>query len=153
MKLTPINPSMPVRIDTSAGTRVFAGTTMITGDTGTRDVSDFAEGFDFSTSTHHRMTLRRVGDQVFLEATGVRTIDDVWITKVLPGGFRPRPGEYNALRGFVLNKGVISTVGNSNTLLRLSRSGGDFKTGDAIIVSATWFTSDGWPTALPGTPT
>ena len=153
MKLTPINPSMPVRIDTSAGTRVFAGTTMITGDTGTRDVSDFAEGFDFSTSTHHRMTLRRVGDQVFLEATGVRTIDDVWITKVLPGGFRPRSGEYNALRGFVLSKGVISPVGNSNTLLRLSRSGGDYKTGDAIILNATWFTSDGWPTALPGTPT
>ena len=152
MELIPIDPSIPVRIDTSAGTRVFAGTTMITGDTGTRDVSEIAEGFDFSTSTHHRMTLRRVGNQVYMEATGVRTINDVWITKVIPGGFRPRTGEYNALRGFALSNGAISAVGNSNTLLRLTRSGGDFKTGDTVIINVTWFTNDGWPTTLPGTP-
>ena len=152
MKLTPINPSIPVRIDTSAGTRVFAGTTMITGDTGTRDVSEIAEGFDFSSSTYHKMTLRRVGNQVYMEATGVRTADDAWLTKVLPAGFRPRTGEYNALRGFALSNGRVSAVGNSNTLLRLSRSSGDFKTGDTVNISATWFTNDGWPTTLPGTP-
>ena len=152
MKLTPINPSIPVRIDTSAGTRVFAGTTMITGDTGTRDVSEIAEGFDFSSSTYHKMTLRRVGNQVYMEATGVRTADDAWLTKVLPAGFRPRTGEYNALRGFALSNGRVSAVGNSNTLLRLSRSSGDFKTGDTVTINTTWFTNDGWPTTLPGTP-
>ena len=152
MELIPIDPSIPVRIDTSVGTRVFAGSQMIMGDTGTRDVREIADDFDFSTSSFHKLLLRRVGDQVFMSGRGVRTAESQWITNILPWGFRPRSGEYNSLRGTILNKGVLSPLGNSATLLRLSVSGTTLKVGDDVVLNATWFTNDSWPTTLPGTP-
>lgn len=141
-----------IRVDTSVGIRVFAGDTMVHGDTGTRVHNDLADGFDFTTSVNHKLTLRRIGDQVFLEALGVRTIASVWVTKQLSVGFRPRSGEYNALRGTAQAMGQITPVGNSSTLLRLNMSGAPPDEGVTVTLNATWFTSDPWPSSLPGTP-
>ena len=141
-----------LRVDTTVGTRVFFGEHMITGDTGTREVSDIAAGFDFTTSSRHRLTLRRVGDQIFLKAVGVRTAEDAWITDAIPQGFRPRSGEYHAMRGAALSKGVIYPLGNSVTLFRLSTSVGALKIGDTVNMNATWLTDNPWPSSLPGIP-
>src|SRR5699024_9231326 len=82
-----------LRIDTTVGTRVFAGSQMIYGDTGFRKVENLATGFDFSTAAHHTMTIRRLGDEITLEGIGVRSVLERFLTGTLPSGFRPKTGD------------------------------------------------------------
>lgn len=140
------------RQDTSVGTRVFVGDTMVHGDTGWRVHNALATGFDFTTSSNHKLTIRRLGDQVFIEVSGTKTSRDPWVTEIIPGGFRMRSGECTALRGTALIKGQIARVGNSSTLHRLNITGTIPDEGDHVVLNATWFTDDPWPSSLPGTP-
>ena len=140
-----------LRVDTTAGTRVFAGGQMIYGDTGLRKVEDLASGISFNTASH-TMTIRRVGDEVILEGFGVRTVSDTWITGTIPLGFQPRQGEYRGSRGLARVGSTLMPMGNSSTLLRLSIIGTLIEVGATVDFSARWSTADAWPASLPGTP-
>lgn len=152
MKLTKIETSPPIRIDTTVGTRVFAGSQMIYGNTGVRKVEDLATGFDFSTAAHHTMTIRRLGDEITLEGTGVRSVLERFLTGTLPLGFRPKTGEYRGNRGFAQVGSSQIPLGNSNILVRISSVGNLIEVGALVEFSVKWITGDAWPTTLPGTP-
>ena len=140
-----------LHVDTTVGTRVFAGGQIIYSDTGLRKVEDLADGISFNTSSH-TMTIRRVGDEVILEGFGVRTASDTWITGTIPPGFQPRQGEYRGSRGFARVGSNLVPVGNSSTLLRLSIIGTLIEVDATVDFSARWSTADAWPASLPGTP-
>lgn len=152
MKLTKIETPPRTRIDTTVGTRVFAGSQMIYGDTGLRKVENLATGFDFSTAAHHTMTIRRLGDEITLEGVCVRSVLEWFLTGTLPSGFRPKAGEYRGNRGLAQVGSSQFPLGNSITLLRISNSGSLIKVGALVEFSARWTTGDAWPTSLPGTP-
>src|SRR5699024_8802671 len=101
-----------LRVDDTAGTRVFADGQMIYGDTGLRKVEDLAIGFDFSAAAHHTMTIRRLGDEIILEGTGVRNASGTWLTDAMPLGFRPRALEYRGSRGFARTGSTLLPLGN-----------------------------------------
>lgn len=140
-----------VRTDTTVGTRVFVGNTMIHGDTGRRSVPTLSTSLDVSTSNLHGMWIRRVGDLVTLTASGV-WITGQWITESLPLGFRPLSGEYIASRGIATVDGNVRTFGNSGTLIRLNFGGPFPSPGSIVALNVTWHTADAWPTSLPGLP-
>lgn len=142
---------LALRLDTSVGTRVFAGDTMIHGDTGLRSVPELSTSLDVSTSSLHGVFIRRVGDLVSLTVLGV-WIAGQWITETLPSGFRPLSGEYLASRGVAAVDGDVRTFGNSVTLLRLSFGTPFPASGVAVSLNASWQTADPWPTTLPGLP-
>ena len=152
MKLTKIETSPPIRIDTTVGTRVFAGNTMVYGDTGGRKIEDLATGFDFSASANHTMTIRRVGNEVTLEGMGTRTEAVAFFTGTLPLGFRPKSGEYRSNRGLALVGTSLVPLGNNNSVLRFSSTGSIVDVGARAEFTARWSTLDSWPTSLPGTP-
>ena len=152
MKLTSLTQPPQLRIDTSVGTRVFAGDVMIYGDTGLRQANDLAAGFDFSTAAHHGMTLQRVGNKVTLEGLGVRSTAEIWMTQTLPSGFRPRKGEFRSNRGFAQIGGTVYPIGNSSTLLRMATVSKTLDVGAVVNFKAEWDTSDNWPALLPGAP-
>ena len=152
MKLTKIETSPPVRIDTTVGTRVFAGSQMIYGDTGFRKVENLATGFDFSTAAHHTMTIRRLGDEITLEGIGVRSVLERFLTGTLPPGFRPKTGEYRGNRGFAQVGSSQIPLGNATTMLRISNAGNLIEVGALVEFSVKWTTADAWPSSRPGTP-
>ena len=141
-----------LRVDTTVGTRVFAGNTMAYGDTGERKIEDLATGFDFGTSTNHTMTIRRVGNEVTLAGVGVRTEAVSFFTGTLPLGFRPKSGEYRANRGLATVESRLVPLGNNNSLLRISSTGSIIDVGARVEFTVRWSTLDSWPTSLPGTP-
>ena len=141
-----------LRVDTTVGTRVFAGGKMIYGDTGVRKVEDLASGIDFSKSTAHTLTIRRLGDEITLEGTGLRSSSDNWITGTLPLGFRPKSLEYRGDRGFAQVGSLLIPLGNLSTVLRISSVGTTIETGAFVEIRVRWTTADAWPTSLPGTP-
>ena len=141
-----------LRVDTTVGTRVFAGNTMAYGDTGGRKIEDLATGFDFSTSANHTMTIRRVGNEVTLEGMGTRTEAVAFFTGTLPLGFRPKSGEYRSNRGLALVGTSLVPLGNNNSVLRISSTGSIIDAGARVEFSVQWPTLDSWPTSLPGTP-
>ena len=141
-----------LRVDTTVGTRAFAGDVMIYGNTGVRKVEDLATGFDFSTATQHTMTIRRLGNEITLEGVGIRSLSERFITATLPLGFRPRPGEYRTNRGLAQIGTTLIPLGNGNTLLRISNSGDLIGVGSEVQFSVRWTTTDAWPASLPGAP-
>lgn len=141
-----------IRVDTSVGTRVFSGDTMIYGDTGVRRVDSLATSTDFSGSQFHKMTIRRLGDRVTLECNATRSEADRWLTNELPLGFRPKSGEYSSNRGTALVNNSLTPVGNGNTINRISSVGEIISAGSRFEFRAEWATADAWPASLPGTP-
>lgn len=137
-----------ITVDTSVGTRVFVGDTMIHGDTGWRDVSYLFSNAESSTP----LRLRRTHNMVTLDLYGVQPTADLGsgssFIGALPSGFRP-----NFRRSFGLQ-----VSGSSSTF----RSAFQFANGaigcwvpstdDSYHLSLTYPTSDSWASTLPGTP-
>lgn len=151
-----INPAssttnLDLRLDTTVGTRIFAGDTMIYGDTGRRSVPDLTTSLDVSTSGTHGLHIRRVGGLVTLTGSG-RWIAGQWVTETLPLGFRPHNVEYLSARGIAIVDATTRMFGNSGTLLRLSFPTPFPAEGVSVGLNASWYTDDPWPSTLPGLP-
>ena len=139
-----------IRIDTSVGTRAFAGDTMIFGDTGWRNVTP--GGY---TGT---LSARRVGEMVMVRLAALAPPEDV----VIPTIASLTPGFQSA--GRVM--GPITRLNSLGVQGRLWIEGGLVRvvvgTGTKIDDPYTpshqytgveiYPTNDPWPTTLPGTP-
>lgn len=150
-KLTPITNPLALRRDTSVGTRIFAGTTMIYGDTGRRSVPELTKSLTFPTPSLYGMYIRRVGNTVTLEGRG-KWIAGQWLTETLPAGFRPIHGDYLSVRGFASVDGTARTFGNGGTLNQLNFSTPFPAAESDVAIKGSWHTHDPWPTILPGLP-
>lgn len=148
MKLTPIINPVALRLDTTVGTRIFAGTTMIFGDTGWRDISTLGEGIDF-------LRISRYGNRVSISGGGARVATGgTFLTKALPVGFLPT--EIRPARGFMVIKSAMYPVGNASIANRLNYQSPPYAAsvavGDQLVFEASWITTDPWPSTLPGLP-
>ena len=174
MKLTKIETPPRTRIDTTVGTRVFVGDTMIYGDTGLRRLASWdSEGVDIPNSlkdfepSDPNLTarpggiwIRRQDNVVTLHVAYAKALKDNPEIRPSPVGFggqpytgRPYP---SAPMAYKLD-GVyqFSTMEAAIGLLRFRVPEG------AIIespgaggygVEITWHTRENWPTSLPGIP-
>ena len=139
-----------LRVDTTVGTRIFAGNVMIHGDTGLRRINDLATGLDFSTSTLYKAVIYRVGYEVHLSAIGL-SLGIQNITENLPYGFRPIAGTYHSHLGSMYQSGQILSVGNPSSTNRISVVAPP-RVGVGVALRVSWRTADPWPTTLPGIP-
>lgn len=138
-----------IRVDTSVGTRIFTGDTMIYGNTGICEATDLVPGMDFTQRNHHGAWIAREGDTVSLWGTGY-SIGAAHLTDALPSGFRPPIGHYVANVGSGTAGGVVYPVGHHNAWTRLTFSGGIPPEGLNMSIQARWVTPDPWPATLPG---
>lgn len=138
-----VPPSLALRLDTTVGTRIMAGTHMIHGDTGLRNIATLMSDF---TSAGFDITIRRVNNLVQLGCY-VRLADKpIAVTDVLmtlPAGFRPA----SRMRFLGERPGIIDVINDGQVV---SRS--EVPEGVYLSFSAHFMTSNPWPTTLPGTP-
>ena len=146
MKLTKIETPPRTRIDTTVGTRVFAGDTMIYGDTGWRDVSDTT----LVEVTEARLFIRRIGNMVYYTADSLRLANDV-----PPGeGIVTIPVGFRSVRAFRVGSGATYEL---NAAVYSSGGGMELHTREGVQAGRrrfylNWVTDNPWPTSLPGTP-
>lgn len=133
-----------VTVDTSVGTRVFAGDVMIFGDTGWRAIDLGLLG--------SYLYIRREGSAVFAvlqvneDPQGVAGPNQS-ITGVVPPGFRP-PVTVRSLYGESgSSPSKLIAFGGSNITLYTGRD----TTRRADSMYMTYTTKESWPTSLPGT--
>ena len=139
MKLTKIETSPRTRINTTVGTRVFAGDTMIFGDTGWRNV----RGTLVNGWTASGVQIRRINAQVFVKIYALRGVD------ATDRVFLPMPEGFNwGGNGNVMIIGGVA-VGYSGRAFSLA-TGLDYFTG--YFNEGSLVTNNPWPTSLPGTP-
>lgn len=146
-----------VRVDTSVGTRVFAGDTMIYGDTGWRMIPYHTE------VVSGELRIRRVNNTVALnlsaivpvEGSGLFHIMDSRSSTSLPYGFRGRDNERNIY--------FVGEANNGTAAHRLAFYSHNLAWGGRaeslggvrppnLQGTITWFANQAWPTSLPGTP-
>lgn len=151
-----------VRVDTSVGTRVFAGDTMIFGDTGWRDLSaDFTPyGWSWSGHTRYGAYIRRVGITVYLKVIGDYTHGHQYgsfLSPLMATGFAadgPTSRRYYTLGygypvGLTATPVPVSTLSNGSQLQWTSSVGTETRQTHLNLV---WTAAEGWPPSLPGTP-
>lgn len=152
-----------IRVDTSVGTRVFTGDTMIYGDTGWRDMSQFLiEGLAIS-SSFGRARMRRVAGRVYFDLK--LDVTQPGLTAIFEGV----PTGFRAISMFPMDNQIFTapTTGAGASLLIPGTHAGVFyasssplRTGTqtpwpdqgTIAWTSSYFTSDPWPTSLPGNP-
>lgn len=153
MKLTPITNPLALHLDTTVGTRIFAGDTMIYGDTGIRLLadSDYGTGWGkYSASAALSVWVRRVNNTVhfggYLTKTGDLADND---TVKIPIGFRPNPVGHPFLLHTTLGVNASAALPQSVGTLRLNTQ---LQPGSYIYAPTSFVTNNPWPTTLPGTP-
>lgn len=136
-----------ITVDTSVGTRVFVGDTMIHGDTGRRDIRDSHVAPE-TVEAGGRAWIQRTDNtvRVSLYDLSFSTSGTVRILMTLPLGFRP-----------IDREGYSLSVSRQQTVESVIFSTGLFiygapTTGGRVNATIAWGTADPWPTALPGTP-
>lgn len=160
MRLTKIDAPL-LRRDDSVGTRIFAGNTMIHGDTGWRDITSLMlDGI--SPSNTGRILVRRTLNTVDVRFDIVTIPAGVGLLTMgtLPGGFRPT-GRYGSSSLSIQNSAAkyqnvsIDSSGRvwwfSETAVTSSPSQTPTRPADPIVGLIS-FSADNWPTSLPGTP-
>ncbi|MGO3084274.1 hypothetical protein [Ancrocorticia populi] len=142
--VTPL-PNLIPRIDTTVGTRVFIGSTMVYGDTGWRNVTSLlANGW-----TADYVHIRRVGDVVTVRANrlgGSAATNQTFLNAI--AGFRPSS---SGTTSFLITHGSEAAVAARWDYVTLGiPTYSSYTSGRASEISVT--TRDTWPTSLPGTP-
>lgn len=154
-----------IRVDTSVGTRVFAGDTMIYGDTGRRMLTGWNSEGEVTYGTLPSgivptpgvgggMYIRRVGDRVTISLIAA-TADSTTPSISIPLGFRvtSAPFPYINLQPARPSVTAIARVG-ANTIylggLTVGATLADMR--DTYAASLAWDATQTWPTSLPGTP-
>lgn len=135
--------ALGISVDTSAGTRVFVGETMIHGDTGWRNIS----GLLINGWTVSRMSIRRYGDTVCLQLNGLNK-SEATSDNFLAGiqGFAPHLGELWLPWG---EEAVNVILRYQNQHLQRANRGNARINGYGTF---NWVTAQAWPSTLPGTP-
>ena len=163
MKLTKIETSPPIRIDTTVGTRVFAGDTMIFGDTGWRDMSQYLITGLAISSNFGRARMRRIGGRVeFDMKLDVLQQGMVGIFQGIPRGLWPisrYPMDNQAFTASKLGATVSELKSGTHTGVFYPNDN-PIRTGVAtpwpnqgtIAWTSSYTTDDPWPTSLPGLP-
>ena len=158
MKLTKIETPPRTRIDTTVGTRVFAGATMIYADTGWRDISGNIQSEWTGTAK-----IKRDMDRVSL-MVDVRPVDSLVGSArnirrrllQLPLGFYSTGHLSYKGRGEGDQNGVRIPIdmGYAINMLDIRASTQDLGdwTGSPLMASYTFRTDSQWPTSLPGAP-
>ncbi|MFN3600500.1 MAG: hypothetical protein ACK4UY_03820 [Dietzia sp.] len=151
-------------VDTSVGTRVMLGGVMIFGDTGWRTISA-PPGWTTDTGAG-RCAVRRIGNRVEFEARLAPAGDNLGqprssvgthlIAGIVPGNgfltdFRGMCGTAFSNQGAML--GAIRMQGALDARLYWANPiTGNWGSSDWITFQMGWFTSNPWPTSLPGVP-
>ena len=153
MKLTKIETPPRTRIDTTVGTRVFAGDTMIYGDTGWRDVKGLdAAGFSGA------LEVRRINNTVHIRLIALSPPEDLVRPTIvsLPSGLRAS-GRVMLPLTHTNAVGTQARLWIDAAVARVVM--GNTSAVDGIYTSSTkltginsFVTDDPWPTSLPGTP-
>ena len=174
MKLTKIETPPRTRIDTTVGTRVFAGDTMIFGDTGLRRLArwdsnaveipdalkDFAPSDTDLSLNPGGIWIRRQGDLVTLSMAYAKALKDNPEIRPSPAGFGSITGIRLPYPSGPLGYSVGSTyyfstveVGFGFFRLRIPKDAAIRSPGTGGYgIEISWHTREPWPTSLPGTP-
>ena len=172
MKLTKMETSPRLQIDTTVGTRVFAGSQMIFGDTGLRrlaswgtdgvDVPSFIQGLEPAEIVSYKpggIWIRRIGATVILKVAYAKATQLNPTISPFPNGFGgsqagvPYPAAPIAYKQDGVYKFSTMEIGQSLYRFRVPQ-GAEITTEGAggYSVEISWTTSQPWPTSLPGTP-
>lgn len=166
----PVDLSVPLRLDTTVGTRVFAGDTMIYGDTGWRDIKDLLlPNWGTDPSSHLKCHIIRTNNVVTLvgRVSYIRVDNEpvhmknstISLLTNLPTGFTlAHPFATNGISSYYAaatrstpdDMGIV-TGPSIPRFIFPSRNESWFE-GQAISFSITWETNSGWPNTLPGLP-
>ena len=174
MKLTKIETPPRTRIDTTVGTRVFVGDTMVFGDTGLRRLArwdnnaveipdalkDFGPAEANLTSNPGGIWIRRQGDLVTLSVAYAKALKDNPEIRPSPAGFGSMVGISVPYPSAPLGYSVGSTyyfstveVGFGFFRLRIPKDAAVRSPGTGGYgIEISWHTREPWPTSLPGTP-
>lgn len=148
------------RIDTTAGTRVFAGDVMIHGETGWRDLTPYLTAGVTKSLNAGEARFRRVGGMVEF-AMKVDLADDFTGSTIstFPTGFRAPsyrylPGAYSApVKGAGASAMVpVSMIGYVMSGVLQTPASNRLPSGSTLIWAGRFDTNDPWPTTLPGDP-
>lgn len=163
MKLTKIETPPRTRLDTTAGTRIFAGDTMIFGDTGWRDVSQYLVAGLGVSSNFGRARMRRVAGRVYFDIK--LDVTQSGVTQVfngIPIGFRAMPQYPMDNQIFTASKlgatvselksGTHAGVFYPNTSPLQTGAATPWPDQGTVAWTSSYSTSDPWPTSLPGIP-
>lgn len=158
MKLTKIETPPRTRIDTTVGTRVFAGNTMIFGDTGWRDITEnlqdgWTETAKVKRENNRVSLLLNVRPPAHLVGTARNTRRRLLL---LPNGFFSTGHLVYQGRGAGDQNGMPIPIdmGYAINMLDIRNSSHDSGvwTSSKMVVSFTFETDSAWPTSLPGIP-
>lgn len=154
MKLTPITNPVALRLDTTVGTRIFSGSTMIYGDTGRRRIIPTRDSV-----TSGSLVVRRIGNTATLFLDNLIPVDPSSPLQNLgvdiPIGFHP---DENQVFGLVGNSGGLRShkLAIFNKIIPyIQRDAGwnDTLTADGgYIGQISYVTTSSWPVTLPGLP-
>lgn len=142
-----------ITVDTSVGTRVFVGDTMIYGDTGLRDIRSLYLGSP-SDANIQVLELLRYGRTVRLYGTIANDAAISELTQInlfsAPYGFRTG-GYWTRGAGRDL---LLGAPGDTRTMRLQTESGRTFGQlgGSVVMFEMEWVTPNPWPTSLPGDP-
>lgn len=142
-----------LRVDTTVGTRVFVGDTMIYGDTGWRNIKDV-----YVPEYSGALSIRRVNNFVTLRLTALAPPEDVLrpTIAILQGGL-------SAVGRSMLPLTQATAIGTQSRLwvdssvIRIVMGNTSFineyfTPSTPLTGTNTFLTDDAWPTSLPGTP-
>ena len=162
MKLTKIETPPQIRTDTAVGTRIFAGGTIIYGDTGWRNIASWLDPSVKLNSNLGKAKVRRIGDIVYFDLKLEVVAETTSILTGVPLGFR-------AGSDFPTDAGITTapTPAAGASALRSYTAPGVIYAGDKPLrtgaitplqagITMAWTlsytTPDPWPTSLPGNP-
>ena len=141
-----VPPGLALRLDTTVGTRILSGSTMIYGDTGWRDITPLLENGWVA----EKVLLQRQNNTVILSTLGLSS------ENATSGGFISLPTNFHIPRTFI----SIVTPGGPRIAYWNASRGLTFQDYSNLVVNtyaaahSTWqLEADrAWPATLPGTP-
>ena len=165
MKLTKIETPPRTRIDTTVGTRVFAGDTMIYGDTGRRMLTQWNSAGEVTYGTlpsgiaptpgaSGGIYIRRIGDRVTMSLIAAQAGSSASSIPI-PDGFRVTSAPFPFTNLFPIREGGVTHVRIGSTFAYLGNmtAGANMADGtNSYAASISWDATQPWPTTLPGTP-
>lgn len=160
---TRVPENLALRVDTTVGTRVFAGSTMIYGDTGLRALvlwdtignityGTMPTGIGTVSGMAGGIWIRRIRENVTLSITGAVATSASSIIDI-PSRFPPNSSPYPTVSFRVSSGTGWASIGSGKAYLNCPA--GDSipsRSSSAYSAMLTWNTNEPWPISLPGLP-
>ena len=165
MKLTKIETSPHTRIDTTVGTRVFAGDVMIYGDTGRRMLTQWNSAGEVTYGTlpsgivptpgvSGGIYIRRIGHRVTISLIAAQAGSSAPSIPI-PDGFRVTSAPFPYVNMFPVkgSGATLARIGAAYIFLGNMTAGANMADGtNSYAASISWDATQSWPTTLPGMP-